>query len=157
MRMMIIGVVAAATAGFLALVLAARGKVKAMMLAPCEPRRAAPDMIARASLPAARVARAASLWTDAAGVQCRFAADWATGPARFAPTMRLALKAPQAAPAVAARAAAWVAREQIVAAAANDADVASRLVTLDRGATPVVRVLRFGAFPSRRAGQRRAA
>jgi hypothetical protein len=71
--------------------------------------------------------------------------------AEFGGLMRLSLRAAQRAPAIAARAAAWVAREQLLVSASNDADVADRFVSLEPGAIPVVRIIKTGSIKPRRA------
>ena len=153
MRKGLIGTVLALVAGGAALVLAGLSR-KRLGPAPVEPRRATYDAAARAVLPPVVVARSASLWTDTLGAMCRVGAvhrDGAIAAAEFGGLMRLSLRAAQRAPAVAARAAAWVAREQLQLAAANDADVADQFVTLEPGAMPVVRLIKTGSIKPRRA------
>lgn len=117
-----------------------------------EPRNATAGDLAWAAMAPDHAARACSFWTEAAG-QCSVPAAYGPGhaPARFLPLMRLSLRTPMIQPAIAARAAAWVAREQLVMTAANDADVAARYVTVEPGGATVVRVLRAGSFKPRRA------
>lgn len=117
-----------------------------------EPRNASSSDLAWAAMTPDHAARACSFWTDFAG-QCSIPAAYGPGsaPAQFLPLMRLSLRAPIIQPAVAARGSAWVAREQLVMTAANDADVAARYVTIEPGGATVVRVLRAGSFKPRRA------
>lgn len=153
MRKGLIGTVLALVAGGSALVLAGLSR-KRLGPAPVEPRRASFDDSARANLSPVLVARSTSLWTDSIGAMCRVSASFGTpgiAAAEFGGLMRLSLRAAQRAPAVAARAAAWVAREELQLTAANDADVADQFVTLQPGATPVVRLIKTGSIKPRRA------
>jgi hypothetical protein len=153
MRKGLIGTVLALAAGASALLLAARSR-KRIGEAPVEPRRAPFDSAARASLSPVLVARTGSLWTDQLGTMCRVRAvhgGGAIAAAEFGGLMRLSLRAAQRAPAIAARAAAWVAREQLLVSASNDADVADRFVSLEPGAIPVVRIIKTGSIKPRRA------
>lgn len=153
MRKGLIGTVLAIAAGAAALVLAGLSR-KRLGPAPVEPRIAPFDTYARAALPPIVVARSASLWTDGLGTMCRVAAVQGSGAvaaAEFGGLMRLSLRAAQRAPAIAARAAAWVAREQLLVSAANDADVADQFVSIQPGATPVVRLIKTGSIRPRRA------
>jgi hypothetical protein len=99
-----------------------------------------------------------SLWTDRAGAQCRVGAVWSESPAqaRFEPILRLSLREPEpvrvripSREQLAARA--WVAREQVMLSAANDAEVAQKYVAVEPGFVPVVRILRAASFKPRRA------
>jgi hypothetical protein len=154
MRKGLIGTVLAIAAGASAILLAGLSR-KRLGPSPVEPRFATFDASARASLSPVVVARSSSLWTDALGTMCRVAHVHGTGAiatAEFGGLMRLSLRAAQQrAPAIAARAAAWVARDQLLVAAANDADVADQFVTIEPGATPVVRLIKTGSIRPRRA------
>lgn len=93
------------------------------------------------------------LWSDPVTGQCRVPARWAEAPvgATLGGLLKVSLRDATRVPAVAARAAAWVSREQIETAGAHDADLASKIVSFNRDAAAVVRILRAGDFKSRRA------
>jgi len=118
-----------------------------------EPRAAGPADLAREGIAADRYALVASLWGDYAVPSCRVGAVWGDNPAgaSLSATLRVSMKSPLRAPAAAARATTWIAREQLDLAAANDADVAARYVRVEPGAEPVVRIFRATRFKPRRA------
>jgi hypothetical protein len=153
MRVLLLNIAAALAAIVTLIVLAVRPGKGARFYAPAEPRRAAAKDEVFAQLSPVAVARAGSLWKDRAGTQCHVAARWATAPAaaEFGSMMRLSLKAAQRSPAIAAQAAAWVAREELRLDIANDADIAARYAEIRRGETPIVRVLKAASFRARKA------
>jgi hypothetical protein len=122
-----------------------------------EPRAARLEDIERGAISADRYALVTSLWADYAVPSCRVATVWATSAqsgnrgASFSPTLRLSMKTPVRAPAAAAHAATWIAREKLDLEAANDADIAARYVSVEPGASPVVRIFRAARFRPRRA------
>jgi hypothetical protein len=109
------------------------------------------EVLAREGIAPVRYALVNSLWGDYAVPTCRVAAVWGEGRkgAEFSATMRLTVRAPIRTPAAAVHAATWVAREKIELAAANDADVAARYVSVEPGAAPVVRIFRAARFKHR--------
>jgi hypothetical protein len=114
-----------------------------------DPRPARDAYLDRHAIGAERYARITSLWGDRSGVQCRVAASWGDKPASasFTAQMRLSMRAPL----IAALAAKTLTTSAPDLAAANDADIANRLVTLQPGSSPVVRILRQTSFRPRRA------
>lgn len=152
MRKALLSVIGAWAALALAGLFAGRSVRAGRLPEMVEPAPARSTYLDRHDLRADRYARIASLWGDRSGVQCRIPATWsgldaAPAHARFTAQMRLAMRAPLIA-AIAEKTAATSAPEL---SAANDADVAKRLVTLEPGASPVVRILRQTSFRPRRA------
>lgn len=118
-----------------------------------EPRSARAEDLARDVIAPARLALVSSLWGDYAVSSCIVTTIWgnnASG-ASFSPTLHLSMKSPLRAPAAAARATTWVARDMLDLAAANDADAAARQVSVEPGAAPVVRIFRARKFKEARA------
>jgi len=153
MRKGLIGTVLAVVAGGAAVAFAGRS-TKRLGPWPVEPRHAPLDAVSRVELSPIVVARSGSLWTDPLRTMCRVTAIHGSGAvaaAEFGGLMRLSLRAAQRAPAIAARAAAWVAREELQLTAANDADVADQFVTVEPGAMPIVRSIKTGSIKPRRA------
>lgn len=117
-----------------------------------EPRAAGADDLAREGIAADRYALVASLWGDYAVPSCRVAAVWGDAGASFSPTLRLSMRSPLRAPAAAAHAPTWVARDKLELVAANDAaEAAPRDVLVEPGSAPVVRVYSGAWFKPRRA------
>lgn len=114
-------------------------------LEAAEPRRAGAAAPVSGLAAANMLARATSLWTDGAAVRCRVPALWGTESApraAFAPVLRMRLRAARQ-----VAGAAWTAQEPLVLAAANDAEIASRLIQ----GPGAVRVLKGASFKPRRA------
>ncbi|MBL8557298.1 MAG: hypothetical protein JNM47_01140 [Hyphomonadaceae bacterium] len=111
------------------------------------------DVLEREGIAPVRYALVNSLWGDYAVPTCRVATVWGDGRkgATFSSTMRLTMRSPVRTPAAAVHAATWVAREKIELAAANDADIAARFVSVEPGAAPVVRIFRSARFKPRQA------
>ncbi len=131
---------------------------KSRLEAP-EPRRAGSLASATAFAAPQTLAKLSSLWIDRAGSQCRVPTLWGeTGEpsAAFAPILRLRLRAARQALA-ASTAAAWTMQEEVALMAANDAEIASRLVMLQPGQS-AVRLVKAASFRPRRAmmGEREA-
>lgn len=146
-------------AAFAIATLLARRLTKLGASAPMvEPRRAGAAALQRQDFPATRFAMISSLWTDRAGAQCRIGAVWADSPAqaRFEPILRLSLRQPepvrvQIPPREQLATRTWVARDQVMLSAANDAEIAQKYVAVEPGFVPVVRILRAASFRPRRA------
>lgn len=126
-----------------------------LRLAPAEPRRAGRAVLVAAALDPGLFAVSASLWPTPAGWACRVPTVYGGAPsAQFLSTLRFSIHAARRMPAAAARSAAWVARQQLDLSAANDADIASKIVS-EPAAPAIVRILRAG--PYRRARTRLSA
>ncbi len=117
------------------------------------PRAARAEDIARDVIAPDRLALVTSLWGDYAVPSCIVATVWGSNAAgaSFSPTLRLSMKSPLRAPAAAARAATWIARDMLDLAAANDSDPVAREVSVEPGAEPVVRIFRARKFKAGRA------
>jgi hypothetical protein len=113
-----------------------------------EPRAARAEDLAREDISPVRLALVSSLWGDYAVSSCIVATVWGTGGvgASFSPTLRMSMKSPLRAPAAAARATTWLARDMLDLAAANDGDAIAREVSVEPGAAAVVRVFRARRF-----------
>ncbi|MBT9444735.1 MAG: hypothetical protein IV086_03440 [Hyphomonadaceae bacterium] len=116
------------------------------------PRAARAEDLARDAVAPVRLARVSSLWGDYAVSSCLVATVWAgnTTGASFLPTLRLSMKSPLRAPAAAARATTWIARDRLDLIAANDAEAGVREVSVEPGAEPVVRIFRARKFKANR-------
>lgn len=141
----------AAAAGMLALLNAGKKRQRRFPDLPFELRAAPVDLVSRAALPAPMVALQASLWEGSIPAFCRVPVSYAAGglvSARLGAAMRLSMRE---AIRISARGhgGAFAAQERIQISAANDADIAKKLVSLDPGISPVVRVLRAGAAKPR--------
>jgi hypothetical protein len=127
-------------------------------LQPAEARPASWERAVSATLAPQSLALSGSLWSDAIGAVCRVPARYGVmdAAARFGELMRMSLHGAERPHAVHAlqdrvRAAAWAGQGRVRLAAANDADIASRYVTVAPGATPVVRLIKTSAIRPRRA------
>lgn len=121
--------------------------------AQAETTGARAEVLEREGIAPVQYALVTSLWGDYAVPTCRVATVWGEGRpgAVFSSTMRLTVRAPIRTPAAAVHAATWVAREKIELAAANDADIAARFVSVEPGAAPVVRIFRAASIKPRSA------
>lgn len=116
-------------------------------------RRAAPlDASSRVGVDVPRLAMVTSLWSEVAAGQCRVPALYANaGPtAQLGSVMRLTLRQVAAETVVQRAGAAYVARPVVGVATTADAERVADLVTLERGAAAVVRVLRTATLKPRR-------
>ncbi len=95
-----------------------------------------------------RFTRAASLWLDGRFLECRTPVLYLAegGGAHFAEMVKVSLRTPLRAPAAPARSTAWVSRQQLDLSASNDADVAARYVQVEKGAVPIVRILKAASY-----------
>lgn len=129
-----------------------------------QPREARLEDLARDAIAPIDYARANSFWGETSIGPCMVSAQWrgqAEG-AAFATMLRFGGRAPLRTAAVAARAGAWVAREQLDLAGTGEAEAAPRYAAVEPGLAPVVRVLQFRprekpARPERRYDTLRAA
>lgn len=166
MRKLAMAALGAAAACLIATLIARRATRHGVRAATAQPRPARLEDIVRDIVPPVRFARANSLWGESAMAPCLIGAVWGEQPAQaaFAPQMRLALRAPLRAPALAAGGAIWTARERPELATTGEAEAVARQVALEPGAAPVVRVLKIADFrrkdrpaPDRRYGALRRA
>lgn len=118
-----------------------------------EPRDARMEDLDRDAIHPVRFALANSLWGETSIGPCLVESRWGATldlrpiQASFTPLMRLAMRTPLRAP---ARTGVWHARETVDLAPANDADIASRYVSMEPGVAPVIRVLRVARFSRER-------
>lgn len=142
--MLAVGAIAALS---VATLLARRATRHGLRAATAQPSAARADDISRQFIAPVRYAMINSLWGETSIAPCMVGAVWSDrlASASFSPQMRLSMRAPlrTAAP---ARTANWMSRARVDLAAANDADIAARMVAMEPGVAPVVRVLKIASF-----------
>ena len=143
--MLAVGAIAALS---VATLLARRATRHGLRAATAQPSAARADDISRQFIAPVRYAMINSLWGETSIAPCMVGAVWSDrlASASFSPQMRLSMRAPLRTSVAPVRTANWMSRARVDLAAANDADIAARMVAMEPGVAPVVRMLKIANF-----------